>query len=60
MDGAYGMQRFSPHAWGCTAYDATMVVVNAVFPTRVGVYRGETMPVYVYRCVFPTRVGVYR
>ena len=32
---------FSPHAWGWTVNGAACAWVNAVFPTRVGVDRGD-------------------
>ena len=31
---------FSPQAWGCTEYRKMKAVLNRVFPTGVGMYRG--------------------
>ena len=47
---------FSPRVWGCTAVGYSLILNISVFPTRVGMYRGDNHN--RYRCPrFPHACG---
>ena len=52
--------KFSPQAWGCTAWFSAKDDSYCVFPTGVGVYRPARWRGESSGYVFPTGVGVYR